>query len=119
QTGRDNIQVARTLLIQDKLSNILLSMRRAESGQRGFLLTGEAIYLSDYNKAGPEAKQQLNELQTLLTSDSERNASLLRLADLINTKFAEMDETLSLAHAGNIGKARELVATGRGRTHME
>jgi len=117
--ARDNRQVARTLLIQDKLSNVLLSMRRAESGQRGFLLTGEDRYLGDYNKAGPEAEQQLHDLRALVDSDNERTAALAQIAELMNAKFAEMDRTIALARAGQIDKARELVVTGTGRAQME
>jgi signal transduction histidine kinase len=94
-------------------------MRRAESGQRGFLLTGEARYLADYNKAGPEAEQQVRDLHALAGDDDERKAALTRLTGLMNTKFAEMDETIALARANQPDKARALVIAGRGRQHME
>jgi signal transduction histidine kinase len=94
-------------------------MRRAESAQRGFLLTREARYLSDYNKAGPEAEKQLRDLRTLTDGDNERVSALAQIAKLMNAKFAEMDETIALARADNIDKARELLATGLGRSHME
>ena len=53
RSAEDARRVASTLSIQDKLANLLLNVRRAESGQRGYLLTGRQDYLADYRAAAP------------------------------------------------------------------
>jgi CHASE3 domain len=53
QSSEDASSVSRTVSVQEKLSTLLLNVRRAESSQRGYLLTGRQAYLLDYSAAAP------------------------------------------------------------------
>jgi hypothetical protein len=118
QASADAQQVAHTLTVQDKLSNVLLGLRRAEAGQRGNLFTNQQVYLDDYNAAEPEVNVLLNELTRLTSDNPEREKQLARLAELTNAKFREMDKTIALNASGDRETARTLVLGGSGRDVM-
>src|SRR6185437_7072729 len=56
QSAQDARSVVHTINVQEKLSNLLLNVRRAESGQRGFLLTGRQQYLLTIATPHPRSK---------------------------------------------------------------
>ena len=68
RAASDSKQLADTLSVEDKLSDILLTVRRAESSQRGYLLTNDQSYLDDFRDAEP------------VTSASTRSTVDLRVA---------------------------------------
>jgi signal transduction histidine kinase len=111
-------QVERTLKVQDQLSNVLLSLRRAEAGQRGYLFTNETSYLEDYQAARPEANATIDELANLQGDDAARAAMIAKLKKLVAEKFDEMDRTIELNSSGRREDARAIVLGGRGRVIM-
>jgi hypothetical protein len=108
-----------TLSFQDKLSNLLLSVRRAESGQRGYLFVNETNYLDDFNAAVPEGRQLLVELNDAAKGNPEREALLARVSDLTEAKFRELNKSIALNRSGQREEARNLVLTGNGSRIME
>jgi len=118
QSSTDAALVAHTLGVQDKLSNLLLDLRRAESGQRGYLFTNEPAYLDDYRAAIPDAWLMLRQLQEVTSDNPERTAELQRIAGLMGDKIAEMDRSIELNATGNREAARALVLGGSGRDLM-
>ena len=92
--------VFRTVSVQEKLSTLLLNVRRAESGQRGYLLTGRQAYLSDYSAAAPTVETFLAELRALLGENPERGPILDQMAELVRAKMAELRRTIDLRNAG-------------------
>ena len=71
-------------------------MLAAESSQRGFIITGNEIYLAPYQSAKAQAQRQLSALQTLLPSYFDADATLKRLSEILATKFEEFDRTIAL-----------------------
>src|SRR4051794_1770617 len=67
------------------------ALQTAESSQRGFLYTGNEVYLASYGPAKTMVERQLAAVNTLLASYESARASLPRLTALINAKFEEMD----------------------------
>ncbi|MDO9412465.1 MAG: CHASE3 domain-containing protein [Pseudolabrys sp.] len=118
RAAKDDEDLARTLSIQDKLTAVLLVARRAESGQRGYLLTQQDVYLQDYNAATPRMVPVVNELRELV-----RDPALIKVADrmqaIITEKLHELQRTIELQKSGNLGDALALLRTNEGRNIME
>src|SRR5437870_10284755 len=57
----------RTLAVQRSVENLLSGLVDAETGQRGFLLTGKDLYLEPYNRAIQVVPTELASLHRLLT----------------------------------------------------
>jgi signal transduction histidine kinase len=119
RASTDSQELAQTLLVQNKLSNIMLDVRRAESSQRGYLFTDEPSYLSDYQRAQPDAKKLVAELRELSKDNPERQAMLTRVAPLVDAKFAELIDTIRLNQSGRRAEARDEVLRGGGRAVMD
>ena len=117
RASNDALLLAETLSVQNKLSNVLLSARRAESSQRGFLFTGNAAYLDDY-AAEPEARKLIADLLQLTKANPTQQAMLRKVATLIDQKFAEMAQTIAHANAARHDEARNEVVAGTGRAIM-
>ena len=115
QTAENSTQVAHTLRVQDVLSNILLNVRRAESGQRGYLFSNQQIYLEDLNEARPEVQGQLDQLRELTSDNPARASQITRMTDLIAEKFKELEDTVALNQSGRREDARAVVLSGKGR----
>ena len=118
RSAADARMVAHTLQVQDKLSNLLLSVRRAESSQRGYLFVDNESYLTEYNEARPEAERQLQELREITQDNPARQRTLERVGETMAAKFAEMDRTIALSRAGQREEARSLVLSDVGRDLM-
>ena len=71
-------------------------MLAAESSQRGFVITGNEIYLAPYQSAKAQAQRHLAVLERLLPSDFELEFTLKRLSTILATKFEEFDRTIAL-----------------------
>src|SRR4029078_883959 len=111
----DAERVANTLRVKDELSDLLLNVRRAESGQRGYLFTQQESYLGDFAEARPEIDKHVAELRRLVQDNPARLAEIWHMMELIDAKFQEMSRTIELNKTGRRAEARRLVLGGTGR----
>jgi signal transduction histidine kinase len=95
------------------------ALQTAESSQRGFLYTGNEIYLASYGPAKTLAERQLAAVNSLLAGYDAVGASLKRLTPLINEKFAEMDQTIAMKRDYRDADALARIRTNRGKAMMD
>jgi signal transduction histidine kinase len=81
-------------------TGLLLSLRRAESAQRGYLLTASKRYLEGYGGARSDALGKLTDLRGLVMDKPDQAARVDAIALLSRRKIAEMDETVRVALQG-------------------
>ncbi len=94
-------------------------LRTAESSQRGFLLTGNQIYLAPYDTAKARAQQELEDLGRMIASEAPNRAMLPRLSEAVSEKMAEMDSSIALKSAGRDAEALALLQRNRGKALMD
>jgi signal transduction histidine kinase len=110
---------AHTDLVLRELEATLSSAKDAESGQRGYLLTGRPAYLRPYNSAVVALVQHVRRLRDL-TADNPRQQQLWRqLEQNVNLKLAELRETIAAKDAHGSAAAAALVLTDRGKNIMD
>ena len=95
------------------------ALRTAESSQRGFLLTGNEIYLAPYDTAKARARQQMYDFARLVVTVSEPPLFLPRLREAVAEKLAEMDESIALKRAGSDLDALSMIHSNRGKALMD
>jgi two-component sensor histidine kinase len=95
------------------------NLRTAESSQRGFLLTGNEIYLAPFDTAKTRARQELDDLGRMMAPDAPNRAMLPRLSEAVGEKIADMDNSIALKGAGRDTDAMALVQSNRGKTLMD
>src|SRR5437899_8863310 len=84
-------------------------LKDAETGQRGYLYTGEARYLEPYNNALAQGDPYLDKLAELTADNPQQQARIARLRALKRQKLDELAQTIALAQAGKGEQARALV----------
>jgi len=113
------VQQLRTELEQQqRLDGILDALRDAETGQRGFVITGNEVFLEPYLHAQQTLPLAIREAKDKAGSDAER-ARIWRIARLAELKLAELDETIAIRRADGFAKTEEVVGSLRGKTYMD
>jgi PAS domain S-box-containing protein len=100
----------------DALDGFLVTIEDAETGQRGYLLTGDTAYLGPYYHAIDAVDSRLAAVE--LTADGKTQRAALKALRLhTSAKLAELAETIRLRHESEQA-AMALVRTGRGEHEM-
>jgi two-component sensor histidine kinase len=94
------------------------ALQSAESSQRGFLVGGNEIYLAPYDTAKSQVAVQLGRVQQQL-ADSNQNALLGRLSEVIKEKLEEMDSTITLKSDLKDSGALAVFRSNRGKALMD
>jgi two-component sensor histidine kinase/CHASE3 domain sensor protein len=95
------------------------ALRTAESSQRGYILTGNEIYLAPYDTAKARAQQQLSHLERRFVTASQPPPYLSTLRKAVNDKLAEMDRSVALKRAGSDEDAQSIISSNRGKALMD
>lgn len=98
---------------------LILQLVGAESGQRGYLLTGRPEYLEPYRKALQAIGQSLARLGEHYRQDEAQQADFERLATAIADKLSELETTLQARRQGRESAWQALLETDIGREHMD
>ena len=101
------------------LSRLELLMADAETGQRGYLYTGDSRYLKPYRDAIAEIDPQIDAVASLTTDNPRQQRMLPELRARIHAKLAEMAQAIALYQAGKADAARDLVLTSQGLLLMD
>lgn len=105
--------------IRTLTTNLLAATIDAETGQRGFLLTGEPRYLVPFERAQPRLRDYMASLRERVVRDPAQLAAVNELSSVIDAKMAELTETIEQAKAGQRDAAMQTVLSDRGRMLME
>ena len=98
--------------------NLLSTLKDAETGQRGYLLTGNEGFLEPYLPVRDNISGQLEKLRQI-NSDSAVKKHLDALVPLISAKMAEMAQTIVLYQNHDAMGAIALVQAGQGKALMD
>ena len=115
---QDTRKVQHTHEVITALNKLLVSTQDAETGQRGFLLTGDDQYLAPYNEATARADSQLDRIGDLTRDNELQNARLATLRGHVEAKLAELDQTIELRRRSE-SAALEVVRSNRGKAEMD
>jgi signal transduction histidine kinase len=100
-------------------SDELETMLDAETGQRGYLLTGDSSYLEPYTRAQARAAADLAQLRRTEQGNAAIKPMLDDMAKVANQKLAELALTISLAQSGRRDEALAEVRTNHGKIYMD
>jgi CHASE3 domain sensor protein len=103
--------VSHTLEVQRELAMVEARMSEAESGERGYVLTGQASFLVPFAAASNEIRTRLANLRRLMEDNPGQLRRLLAVESLSRTKLAEFDSTIRLERAGKHDLAVNIVRT--------
>ncbi|WP_291517716.1 CHASE3 domain-containing protein [Acidovorax sp.] len=107
------------LLARKNVSTLLQSMLDAETGQRGYLLTGDETYLAPYSAAVSTVHSNLDNLRTQFMAEPSDMQEFAYLSRQVSRKLAEMELSVRLRRQGNEDAWKFVLHTDLGREQMD
>ncbi|MDB5885270.1 MAG: multi-sensor signal transduction histidine kinase [Polaromonas sp.] len=106
-------------LTRSSITRLVRQVLDAETGQRGYLLTGDARYLEPYSAAVGDITDNLNLLQQIFVSQPELIGEFDTLSRHIARKMAEMDLSVRMRKEGNDDGWKFVLTTDVGKEEMQ
>jgi two-component sensor histidine kinase len=114
-----NDQVERSQQVRNAARTLLISLVDAETGQRGFLLSGRLEFLDPYLRAELSAPEKMRELEQLTKGDSELGPHVAAMLEAARDRLADLERTVTLSRTGRTGQAVQMVRAGQGLAQMD
>jgi diguanylate cyclase (GGDEF)-like protein/PAS domain S-box-containing protein len=101
------------------VKSLLSDLKDTETGQRGYLLTGQDQYLEPYRSGIKAITEHLKQVSTLLGAQPSQAQDLKALQALINSKLAELELTIRLRQTKGLEAALPVVNSNQGKADMD
>jgi methyl-accepting chemotaxis protein len=111
--------VAHTYQVQTGLADLLSELKDAETGQRGYLITGVDSYLEPYQSALAAVRNTLENVRKLTSDNPNQQRRFAALSPLIDAKLAELKQTIDLRRTEGFDAATKVVLTNVGKATMD
>lgn len=112
-------QVQKTQEKINKLEELLSDMKDAETGQRGYILTGQESYLEPYQAVVGNIDQKIAELKDLIADKPSQQKQFATLESLIAAKLAILKQTIYLRQNQGFDAALQIIQTNQGKYLMD
>ena len=112
-------RVIHTLKVQEQLGQVLSRLQDAETGQRGYLVTRDPVYLQPYFDGRRRIGTELAALRMLVADHPVQAETAQRLATCTTARIDRLTVGLDLARANRFDRASEIVRAGIGKTLMD
>ncbi|HWG68489.1 MAG TPA: CHASE3 domain-containing protein [Steroidobacteraceae bacterium] len=111
--------VAHTREVQNQLDELLSVMQDAETGQRGYVITGADSYLAPYTDGAGRAEEIRRQLAQLVADNPAQQARAQALAPLVTDKLSELQQAIDVRKSRDFAAAQSLISTDRGKKSMD
>lgn len=111
--------VAHTHKVRTELADLLSHLKDAESGGRGFIITGEDSYLSTYNSGVALLKPTFDDVRKLTADNPNQQRRLAALEPVIDAKLTELKQLVDLRRTEGFDAAAKFLQTSLARTHLQ
>ncbi|MBD7940504.1 response regulator [Brevundimonas guildfordensis] len=115
----NNQQIIHTHEVILAVEDVLSAAQEAETGQRGFLLTGDVKYLQPYEAATSDLNRRLGDLADLTRDNPNQQAHMSELRRLLAAKLTELDASLQARRTEGMQAALARIGTDEGRRVMD
>ncbi|AZN71201.1 diguanylate cyclase [Georhizobium profundi] len=111
--------VRQSLEVRETLIGIKADLLSAETGQRGYLLTSEQLYLAPYHQAEVELRQKMRALDQTLAQTEDYRRRFREMNRLVDQKLDELASTIQVHGEQGSDASNALVAQNRGKFMMD
>lgn len=112
--AEDDRRVSHSHLVIAELDRALSYLRDAESGQRGYMISGEADYLAPFENAKRNLSAQFDKLKQLTSGNPDIQNRIPELRRLCAERLDVLDTMVRLQREGNRAEADRLFDSRRG-----
>jgi methyl-accepting chemotaxis protein len=111
--------VDHTFQVISGIDNVLLRLQDAETGQRGFIITGDEAYLAPFKSAEQELSDALAGLGRMVSDNADQQIEIANLQQLADGKLSELQETIMTRRNEGLDPARLKVISSTGKETMD
>jgi methyl-accepting chemotaxis protein len=105
--------------VLEHIADLLSALKDAETGQRGYLLTGDEAFLEPYRSGSGDVLLQVKALRILSADNPNQQKRIDSMEPLLAAKLAELKETIDVRAKGSVDEAAKIVRGGEGKRFMD
>lgn len=113
------LSVTHTKEVRAAVSELMSAVQDGETGQRGYVITGDDAFLEPYVVAEREMPRRLQELRELVADDPEQVRRVGELAPHIQAKLGELRSVIETRRREGFDAAQAIVRGGQGKREMD
>jgi methyl-accepting chemotaxis protein len=111
--------VTHTHEVLEHIAGIFSLLKDAETGQRGYVITGDEAFLEPYHTGSGGVLNMLKDLRKQTADNPDQQKRIDAAEPLIDAKLAELKQTIDLRRAGNVDETAKIVRGGEGKRLMD
>jgi methyl-accepting chemotaxis protein len=111
--------VSSSYAVRGALHRIEIDLVNAETGQRGYLLTGDRAYLAPYDQARAKLNGDVDSLDNAVVGEPTQQARAAQLRPMVNDKINELRDTIELQRTRGTAASLAIVRSNRGKLIMD
>ncbi|VTR92560.1 methyl-accepting chemotaxis protein : Putative periplasmic ligand-binding sensor domain protein OS=Herbaspirillum sp. CF444 GN=PMI16_01711 PE=4 SV=1: CHASE3: MCPsignal [Gemmata massiliana] len=105
--------------VRRELADLQSELKDAETGQRGFVITGKESYLAPYQSALEQIKITFDRVRSLTTDNVDQQRRLDKLLPLMESKLAELKRTIDQRRKDGFEPTAKVIAEDQGKELMD
>jgi signal transduction histidine kinase len=114
----DREWVTHTLLVVEKLQAVRIDITQAETGERGYMLTGQERYLELYRRGVSRVREDMTELSDLIADNPTQQKAILHLNPLVISRLAELAEGIEVRKQSVLAGVEAVARANNGEKWM-
>lgn len=111
--------VTHTHQVLEHVAEVLSLLKDAETGQRGYVITGDETFLEPYQAGTNNVHAVVKELRELTSDNPNQQKRIDEAEPLIAAKLTELKQTIELRRKGNLEEVNKIVRGGEGKRVMD
>jgi PAS domain S-box-containing protein len=111
--------VAHTQAVRAALQELLTTTIDAETGQRGFIITGDESYLEPYVRSQRTIENDVVRVRSLTADNAAQQEDLERVVAAVKRRLELIEQSIRLRRDSGFGAAQAVIATGEGKRLMD
>lgn len=115
----NNGRVTHSYRVIERLGMTLSLMKDAETGQRGFIITGDPAFLEPYEAGLGALPGTMADIRRLTSDNPRQQARIAELDGLVNSRIKELKRVLDARKADGIDAAQKAIQAGEGKRLMD
>ena len=119
QMRQGSLAASRNRSIMVALENTISLVTEAESGQRGYLITGESEYLEPYRKALANIDGQIKFLEHATANNPAQRTRIPELKRRLETRIQQLQQRVEARASEGLDAARQAILLNRGKVEMD
>jgi methyl-accepting chemotaxis protein len=114
-----NQLITHTYKVLEDVAEVLSLLKDAETGQRGYVITGDDAFLEPYQTGIAGVSNMLKDLRELTSDNAHQQKRIDEAEPLIAAKLAELKLTIDLRRKGNLDETTKFVRSAEGKKIMD